>query len=110
MTTNLEVAEYAVTWRSSDGGLSWSPRTPRHDIRGREFSANVLSDGTVLMPNAVLPEDAFFNGTYTQLFRSTDHGNTFSVQSLGPNGFDYDWSVLEFGGAIWLPVSRKGGG
>ena len=63
--------EHAVLWRSSDGGLSWGPRTFRNDLNGREWSLNVLADGTILAPNALLSADRNFNGTYAWLHRST---------------------------------------
>jgi hypothetical protein len=52
--------EHAVFWRSTDGGLSYSPREYRSDLNGREWSINVLNDGTLLMPNALLPTDKNF--------------------------------------------------
>ena len=77
--------EYAMFWRSQDGGGSWTAQ-PRPDLPGREFSASVLSDGTLLLPN-VLPKN-YLNSrnasdmnhvTSSRLFRSTDQGFTFEL-------------------------------
>jgi hypothetical protein len=77
--------EYAMFWRSRDGGRSWNTQ-PRPDLPGREFSASVLSDGTLLLPN-VLPKN-YLNSrntsdmnhvTSSRLFRSTDHGHSFTL-------------------------------
>ena len=47
-------------WRSTDRGVSYSPRQYRADLNGREWSVNVLEDGTLLMPNALLSSDKNF--------------------------------------------------
>ena len=52
--------EHAVFWRSADQGISYSPREYRTDLNGREWSLNVLKDGTLLMPNALLASDKNF--------------------------------------------------
>ncbi len=96
-------SERAVFWRSRDGGKTWEPREERKEIHGREFSLNCLSDGTLLMPCHFLKQDAYNHAghTYSKLFRSTDHGKTWSETRIGPEGFPpnavtaTDWTVLE---------------
>ena len=95
--------ERAVFWRSDDGGQTWGPRQERLDIHGREFSPHVLHDGTLLMPCHFLSTDQFNKKghTYAKVFRSTDHGATWSEQEIGPEGFPpgantaTDWSVFQ---------------
>ena len=95
--------ERAVFWRSDDGGQTWGPRQERLDIHGREFSPHVLHDGTLLMPCHFLSSDQFNKRghTYSKVFRSTDHGETWSEQEIGPEGFPpgantaTDWSVFQ---------------
>ena len=81
--------ERAVFWRSQDAGLTWGPREERMDVKGREFSTTVLSDGTLLMPCHHLQSDKFNTYPYTisKLFRSTDHGKTWSEIHVGPKYF-----------------------
>lgn len=95
--------ERAVFWRSQDGGRTWGPREERPDIHGREFSLNVLSDGTLLMPCHFLSNDAAnaTGHTHSKLFRSTDHGKTWTESRIGPEGFpdkaqtSSDWTAIE---------------
>jgi len=95
--------ERAVFWRSTDDGETWGPREERIDIHGREFSLNVLSDGTLLMPCHFLSNDAANKSGYThsKLFRSTDHGKTWTESRIGPEGFpekaqtSTDWTAVE---------------
>ncbi|HBH51141.1 MAG TPA: hypothetical protein DDY91_04525 [Planctomycetaceae bacterium] len=95
--------ERAVFWRSKDGGQTWGPREERTDISGREFSLNVLMDGTLLMPCHFLSNDAANPTGYThsKLFRSTDQGHTWTETRIGPEGFpekaqtSTDWTTLE---------------
>jgi hypothetical protein len=95
--------ERAVFWRSRDGGKSWGPREERPDLHGREFALTCLSDGTLLMPCHFLANDAANRAGYThsKLFRSTDHGHTWSESRIGPEGFpekaqtSTDWNAVE---------------
>ncbi|MFQ5734296.1 MAG: sialidase family protein [Planctomycetaceae bacterium] len=95
--------ERAVFWRSKDGGKTWGPRVERRDVHGREFSLNVLSDGTILMPCHFLGNDAAnkTGHTHSKLFRSTDRGKTWTETRIGPKGFPpraqtaTDWTVVE---------------
>jgi len=95
--------ERAVFWRSDDGGRTWGSREERNDIRGREFSLNCLSDGTLLMPCHFLGNDAANRDgyTYSKLFRSGDHGHSWGEIRIGPDGFPpkantaTDWTVIE---------------
>ena len=96
-----------MLWRSSDQGLTWGPRTFRSDLCGREWSLNVLADGTILAPNALLSADRNFNGTYAWIHRSTDHGQTFIHEPIGGTGCDYDWSVYEHGGAAFFGITKS---
>jgi len=95
--------ERAVFWRSADGGNTWGMREERLDIHGREFSLNVLADGTLLMPCHFLSNDAANKAGYThsKLFRSTDRGQTWTETRIGPEGFpdkaqtSTDWTAVE---------------
>lgn len=95
--------ERAVFWRSPDGGKTWSERDERPDIHGREFALTCLSDGTLLMPCHFLANDAANRAGYThsKIFRSTDEGQTWTEQRVGPDGFpekaetSTDWTALE---------------
>ena len=97
------LVERAVFWRSDDGGRTWGPREERLDIHGREFALTVLSDGSILMPCHFSSQDAFNNSghSYSKLFRSTDHGKTWSEIRIGPEGFPEraatasDWNAFE---------------
>ena len=53
------------------------------DLDGREYSLNVLDDGTLLMPNALLASDKNYNGTDSWIHRSTDHGVTWTHTPIG---------------------------
>jgi hypothetical protein len=96
--------ERAVFWRSSDGGKTWSEREERQEVHGREFSLNVLHDGTILMPCHLLARDVSneSNYTYSKLFRSPDLGVTWSEIRIGPKGFPpgantaTDWTTVEY--------------
>lgn len=57
--------EHAVFFRSTNQGRTYSDREYRTDLNGREYSLNVLDDGTLLMPNALLGSDKNYNGTYS---------------------------------------------
>lgn len=104
--------ERAVFWRSKDDGKTWGPREERLDVHGREFALNVLHDGTLLMPCHWLARDAFNPAGYTisKLFRSTDHGHSWSEIRIGPAGFPKkastvsDWRVFE------IPDPQRSGG
>jgi len=95
--------ERAVFWRSKDGGRTWGPREERMDVHGREFSLNVLADGTLIMPCHFLANDAANKAGYThsKVFRSTDQGKTWTESRIGPEGFPEkaqtatDWTVVE---------------
>lgn len=95
--------EHAVFWRSADGGQTWSGREERPDVRGREFAATCLTDGTLIMPCQIQGNDAENDTghTYSKLFRSTNGGHTWSEQRVGPVGFpenaltSVDWTALE---------------
>ncbi len=117
------VREYAVFWRSTDGGRTWGPREPRPDISGREFAATCLSDGTLLMTCHLLAQDASNDDgyTYSKLWRSADNGKSWTSRRIGPQGFpergqtNTDRTVLEMpdpdgsGKPIaWLGVSLAG--
>ena len=96
--------ERAVFWWSSNGGESWTPRQERRDVHGREFSLNVLHDGTLLMPCHLLAHDVSNEAKHTlsKLFRSTDLGHTWSEIRIGPKGFPpgantaTDWTTVEY--------------
>ena len=95
--------ERAVFWRSDDGGKTWGPREERMDIHGREFSLNVLADGTLIMPCHFLGNDAAnkTGHTHSKVFRSTDNGQTWEETRIGPKGFPAragtasDWTTFE---------------
>ena len=79
----------AVFWRSDDGGRTWEPREERRDVPGREFSLTCLADGTLIMPcylleNDVANKDGYL---YSMVYRSGDHGRTWTVTRIGPEGF-----------------------
>tara|TARA_B100000809_G_scaffold263815_1_gene317991 strand:- start:1454 stop:2719 length:1266 start_codon:yes stop_codon:yes gene_type:complete len=96
--------ERAVFWRSTNGGKSWAAREERQDVHGREFSLNVLHDGTILMPCHLLALDLSNRAKYTlsKLFRSTDLGATWSEIQIGPEGFPpgantaTDWTTVQY--------------
>ena len=79
-------SERAIFFRSRDGGQTWLPREERRDIHGREFALAVLSDGSIIMPCHFLANDAFNESghTYSKIFRSADHGKTWSETRIGP--------------------------
>lgn len=95
--------ERAVFWRSQDGGQTWGPREERPDIHGREFALSCLEDGTLIMPCHFLANDAANKSGYThsKVFRSVDHGKTWSETRVGPEGFpekaqtSTDWTAIE---------------
>ncbi|MBS0262713.1 MAG: exo-alpha-sialidase [Planctomycetes bacterium] len=116
--------ERAVFWRSTDGGQTWGPREERPELHGREFSLNVLSDGTLLMPCHFLANDAANPSGYThsKIFRSTDAGKTWTEQRIGPEGFPdkaetmVDWTPVEYPdperpgrSLVYLGVSMQNG-
>jgi len=92
--------ERLITFRSPDGGRTWSPREVHSEVFGREFFLTVLSDGTLLMTNHILPQDANneeLNAAqkgywYSHIRRSTDEGHTWQTHRIGkedgfpPNG------------------------
>lgn len=103
--------ERAVFWRSSDAGRTWSPREERGDIHGREFALTCLADGTLIMPCHLLGNDAANKAgyAYSNIFRSTDDGRTWSERRVGPEGFperaqtSTDWTAVE-----WPDPNRPG--
>ena len=100
---NGKNSERAVFWRSGDGGNSWDDRDERSEIQGREFSLNVLADGTIIMTCHFLANDAANEAgyTYSKIFRSTDNSSSWSEQRIGPDGFSpgartmADWTTFE---------------
>ena len=96
-------SERAIFFRSRDGGQTWLPREERRDIHGREFALTVLSDGSIIMPCHFLASDAFNESghTYSKIFRSADHGKTWSETRIGPDPFpaqastQSDWTAFE---------------
>lgn len=95
--------ERAIFWRSHDGGKTWGEREERLDIHGREFALTSLADGTLIMPCHFLANDAANKTGYThsKIFRSVDHGKTWSEERVGPEGFpekagtSTDWTPVE---------------
>ena len=96
-------SERAIFFRSRDGGRTWLPREERQEIHGREFALTVLSDGSIIMPCHFLANDAFNQSkhTYSKVFRSGDHGKTWSETRIGPEPFparastQSDWTAFE---------------
>ena len=96
-------SERAIFFRSRDGGRTWLPREERKDIHGREFALTVLSDGAIVMPCHFLANDAFNKSkhTYSKVFRSADHGKTWTETRIGPQPFpeqastQSDWTAFE---------------
>ncbi len=83
------VNEYAVFWRSADGGKTWGEREPRKDVPGREFAATCLADGSLVMTCHFLSQDTNNKAgyTYSKLFRSGDDGVSWQELRVGPEGF-----------------------
>jgi hypothetical protein len=78
---------HALFWRSTDGGNTWGPREARADLAGKEFAITCLSDGTLLMTAHIMGQDVnnkLGGGRwYSKIFRSTDHGRTWSEAPIG---------------------------
>ena len=78
---------HALFWRSSDGGKTWGPREARVDLAGKEFTITCLSNGTLLMTAHIMGQDVnnqLGGGRwYSKIFRSTDHGRTWSETPIG---------------------------
>ena len=70
-------------------------------MHGREWALNVLSDGTLLMPNAILSADVFASAgeSGAGVWRSTDSGKSWARTPVAYGNDTADaapeWSVLE---------------
>lgn len=95
--------ERALFWRSTNGGRSWGNRSVgEHGVtHGREWSLNVLNDGTILMPGAVI-------GAGFKPLRSTDNGLHWEEQKLPRKIVDCNYNILEYDGATHFGVSPSG--
>ena len=99
--------EYFISFRSSDGGLNWGPRTELNNgiVSAREPFTTVLKDGTVLMSAHILPNDPdnIMPGRwYSFIFRSADEGHTWSTMLLGPENWPKKDSVATDRRAVQL--------
>lgn len=103
--------ERAIFWRSKDDGKTWGPREERPDIHGREFALTCLSDGTLLMPCHFLANDAANKSgyTYSKVFRSVDHGKTWTETRVGPEGFPAKAGTVTDWNAVELPDPERPG-
>jgi len=104
--------EYFISFRSTDGGLTWGPRTAIKGIHGREPFVTVLADGTLLMSAHILPQDVNNQVTsgkggssfwYSFIYRSTDEGRTWSTLILGPENWPTQAKVASDRKAVQLP-------
>jgi hypothetical protein len=85
---NGTASEHAIFWRSSDHGRTFQAED-RPDIRAREFTLTVLSDGTLLMPASDF--DCTPGCEYPSLlFRSTDGGHQWSKLGLRLENVGWD--------------------
>lgn len=112
--------EYALLYRSGDGGRSWSRRR-RLEVLGREPYLSVTSDGTVFLSTHLLPRARGNREGYTQsfLYRSTDGGDRWEGQRIGfrdlegmekPGTVVTGRNVLELeSGELVFAVAGKGG-
>ncbi|MBP85528.1 MAG: hypothetical protein CMJ64_02240 [Planctomycetaceae bacterium] len=103
------VNEYAVFWRSADGGRTWGKREPRKDVPGREFAVTCLADGSLVMTCHFLEQDAMNKAgyTYSKLFRSGDDGATWQELRVGPEGFPAKVSTNTDRNVFEIPASEN---
>lgn len=91
-------------WRSTDGGQTWTPITPKDDYHGitciaqdkRQGHTNVWYFGSGDVYCSASAGGAFYSGN--GLYKSTDNGLTWSkLTSTSPNtpqSFDSNWDVI----------------
>ena len=99
--------EYFISFRSTDEGRTWGPRTELKNgiIGAREPFVTVLRDGTLLMSAHILPGDPdniMPTHWYSFIFRSTDEGHTWSSLVLGPKNWPAKASVATDRRAVQL--------
>jgi len=84
-----KLREWTGTWRSSDGGRTWSERTEITDLIGREQWLTCTSDGTLFATCHLLAADINNPDAYTHSYihRSIDGGFTWERTRIGPEGF-----------------------
>lgn len=96
--------EDTVVFRSTDGGISWSPRSVVPELLGREAYITVLKDGTILVTthmnyHEVRNEEGYM---YSYLHRSSDGGRTWQSLKIGygdvpgtiPNTFPHNFTLV----------------
>ena len=78
-----KLAEELILFRSKDGGRTWC-EIDGLDIPGREFYANVFSDGIILLTAHFLPQDVRNDIGYTVnlLLRSVDGGKSWERRMI----------------------------
>ena len=84
-----KIREDLLTFRSNDGGLTWSKRHARSDVLGREYYLTALKDGTLLMTVHLISYDVRNPDDYTHSYvhRSDDGGRTWNTTRVEPDRF-----------------------